>query len=97
VEKNWNFPSDNEADVRIASFLSPKTFFLGDGLIFEAAEIVGDMKFLDPFETDGDRGLAAIGFELGWSLSFSFCSWSLLNEFLFANSGKITKTQPSTY
>jgi hypothetical protein len=63
------FASANEIEVRICSFLSAKIFFFGDALIFEAAEIVGDMKFFVPFA--GERILT--DFQV-WSLPFSLSS-----------------------
>lgn len=57
------FPSENDDnEVRISSFLSSNTFFLGEAAILEAAEIVGDMKFFVPFETAGDLILTGFAF-----------------------------------
>nr|GMC51949.1 hypothetical protein Iba_chr01cCG11000 [Ipomoea batatas] len=58
-------------------FLSTKTFFLGDAQILEAAEIVGDMKFLELFA--GDRSFAAL------SLYFSAKSSSFTENPFFQN------------
>ncbi|KAI3718496.1 hypothetical protein L6452_19370 [Arctium lappa] len=41
-------------EVLRTSFFLPKTFFLGDGVNFKAAEIVGDIKFFEP-PFAGDR------------------------------------------
>ncbi|KVH93344.1 hypothetical protein Ccrd_004590 [Cynara cardunculus var. scolymus] len=48
-------------EVLMTSFFSPKTFFLGDGVNLEAAEIVGAMKFFEP-PFAGVGGFKLLGF-----------------------------------
>ncbi|WVZ15581.1 hypothetical protein V8G54_013147, partial [Vigna mungo] len=49
---------------RKISFRSVKTLFQGDSLILQEIEMVGDMKFFEPFEqTVGDRTFRGIQFK----------------------------------
>ena len=90
------FASVEEIEVRPGSFLSMRTFLLGDSVTLEEAEIVADMKFLVPLEVPGDRTFP--GFKI-WSFSFSLLSRSGKNpdfslppaEFLRGKSAKHQK------